>query len=62
MEAELVRADDAMQQMLWTRYLLESQGYGIDDNILDQYNMSAMLLVKNGKKYSTKNTKYINVR
>ena len=24
--------------------------------------MSAMLLVKNGKKYSTKNTKYINVR
>ena len=34
MEAELIRADDAMPQMLWTRYFLEAQGYGIDDNIL----------------------------
>ena len=29
-EAELVGADDAMPQMLWTRYFLEAQGYGID--------------------------------
>ena len=60
-EAELIGADDVMPQMLWTRYFLESQGYGIDKNILYQDNMSAMLLEKNGKKSSTKNTKHINV-
>ena len=48
--------------MLWTRYLLEAQGYGIDNNILYQDSMSAMLLEKNRKKSSTKNTKHINVR
>ena len=61
-EAELIGEDDVMQQMLWTSYLLEAQGYGIDKNILYQENMSAMLLEKNRKKYSTKNTKNINVR
>ena len=61
-EAELIGADDVMPQMLWTRYLLESQGYGIDENILYQDNMSAMLLEKNGEKSSTKNMKHINVR
>ena len=49
-EAELIGADDAMPQMLWTRYFLEAQGYGIDENILYQDNMSAMLLEKNRKK------------
>ena len=29
-EAELVGADNAMPQMLWTRYFLEAQGYVID--------------------------------
>ena len=62
MEAELVGADGAMPQMLWTRYFLEAQGYGIDENIMYEDNMSAMLLEKNGKKSSTKNTKHINVR
>ena len=61
-EAELIGADDAMPQMLWTRYFLEAQGYGIDENILYQDNMIAMLLEKNWKRYSTKNTKNINVR
>ena len=48
--------------MLWTRYFLEAQVYGIDENILYQDNMSAMLLEKNRKIYITKNTKHINVR
>ena len=52
-EAELVGADDAVPQMLWTKYFLESQGYGIDENILNQDNMRAILLEKNGKKYSS---------
>ena len=33
-EAELIGADNTMPQMLWTRYFLETQGYGIDKNIL----------------------------
>ena len=53
-EAELVREDNAMPQMLRTSYFLEEQGYGIDENILYQENMSAMLVEKNGKKYSKK--------
>ena len=61
-EAELIRADDAMPQMLWTRYFPEAQGYGIKNNILYQYNMTTMLLEKNGNKSITKNTKHINVR
>ena len=60
-EAELIGADDAMPHMLWTRYLLKAQGYGIDKNILYQDNTSAMLLEKNGKKFNTKNKKHINV-
>ena len=60
-EAELIGADDAMPQMLWTRYFLEAQGYGIDENILYQDNMSAVLLGNNENKSSTKNTKHINV-
>ena len=51
-----------MPQMFCTRYFLESQGYGIDKNILYQYNMNVMLLEENTKKCSTKNTKHINVR
>ena len=47
--------------MLWTRYFLEAQGYGIDENILYQDNTITMLLEKNWKKPSTKNTKHINV-
>ena len=33
-EAELIGAYNTMPQMLWTRYFLEAQGYGIDENIL----------------------------
>ena len=51
-EAELIGVDDAIPPMLWTRYFLEAKGYGTEENILYQDNMSAMLLEKNRKKYS----------
>ena len=54
-EAEIIGVDNVMPQMLWTRYFLEAQGYGIDKNIMYQDNMIAMLMEKNGKKSSTKN-------
>ena len=30
---EIIGADNKMPQMLWTRYFLQAQGYGINKNI-----------------------------
>ena len=61
-ESELVAVDDYMPAILWTRYFLEAQGYGVRENIVYQDNLSAILLEKNGKASSSKRTKHINVR
>jgi len=61
-EAELVGVDDLMPQMLWTRYFIEEQGFAVEECVLNQDNLSAMLLEKNGKESSTKRTKHIRVR
>ena len=61
-EAELIGADDALPQMLWTKYLIEAQRYGIDENIMYRDSLSSMLLETNGKKSSTKKKKHIKVR
>ena len=61
-EAELVGTDDAMGQVLWTRYFMQAQGYDIHDNILFQDNQSSMRLEQNGRASSTKRTKHIDVR
>jgi hypothetical protein len=55
-EAELIGADNAMPQIIWTKYFIEAQGQGISDNILYQDNLSTMLLEKNGKQSSSKRT------
>ena len=49
-EAELIRAYDALPQMLWKKYFIEAQVYGIDEDIMYQNNLSAMLLETNGNK------------
>ena len=51
-----------MPAICWTRYFLESQGYGVFENILYQDNQSAILLEKNGKASSSKRAKHINIR
>jgi hypothetical protein len=61
-EAEVVGVDDAMPQVLWTRYFLEAQGYKVNDSIVYQDNQSAMLLEKNGRGSSSKRTRHINIR
>jgi hypothetical protein len=48
--------------MMWMRYFLEGRGYNVDECILHQDNMSAMLLETNGKQSSSKRTKHIRVR
>jgi hypothetical protein len=61
-ECELIGVDDASPQMLWTRYFVEEQVYGVEALILNQDNLSAILLEKNGKASSGKITKHINMR
>jgi hypothetical protein len=60
-ECELVAADDALAQVMWTYYFMEAQGHEINENILFQDNMSTMLLEKNGKQSISKRTKHIRV-
>jgi hypothetical protein len=61
-EAELVGVNDVMPQILWTRYFLEAQGYGVEDSLVYQDNQSAILLEKNGRASSGKRTGHINIR
>ena len=61
-EVELIGVDKVMAQVLWTKYYWEAQGYDIHDNIVYQYNQSAILLEKNYHGFSSKRTRQMNVR
>ena len=61
-QAELVGANDAMGEILWTKIFVKAQGYKLTETVLYQDNMSSMLLEKNGQNSSTKWTKHTNVR
>ena len=61
-EAELVGVNEVLPQVLWTRYFLEEQGYGVIESIVYQDNQSAILLEKNGRASSSKRTRHINIR
>jgi hypothetical protein len=62
-EAELlVGVDDVMPQVIWTRYFLEAQGYGVRESKIYQDNQSLMLMEKNGRASSSKQTRHIKIR
>jgi hypothetical protein len=61
-ECELVGVHDVMPQIEWTKLFLQEQGYAVEDHVLYQDNMSAMLLERNGRASSSKQTKHINLR
>ena len=61
-EAELIGVGDMMSQVVWTRNFIRAQGYDVDESIIYQDNMSAMLLEKNGRASSSKRTRHINTR
>jgi hypothetical protein len=48
-ETEIVVAYDFMMVILWTRYFMKAQCYGVKDNVLFQDNKSSILLEKSGK-------------
>ena len=60
--AELVAADNAVVQILWTKMFLEAQGYPVKRNILYQDNKSAMLLEINGRQSAGKRSRALNIR
>jgi hypothetical protein len=60
-EAELVGVNDAMSMILWTRLFLEAQGVEVTDNVIYQDNQSTMLLAKNGRQSSGKNTRHLEI-
>jgi hypothetical protein len=51
-----------MPIILWTRYFLLSQGYGVVKNLLLQDNRSSILLERNGRALSGKPTRHINIQ
>ena len=48
-DTEQIGADDALPHMLWIKYFIEAQIYGIGKNIMYQDNLIAMLLETNRK-------------
>ena len=61
-EAELVGVNDAMYLIKWTRLFLEGQGFKVINSVVHQDNQSAMLLTRNSKMSSGKNTWHIKIR
>ena len=61
-EAELVRVDNLLNQVIWTRYFLKEQGYTIHNNFIYQDNQSTIKLENNGKKSSSNRKRHIHIR
>ena len=61
-ESEVVGVFDMLPQVLWTKKFLEDQGVEVKETILYQDNLSSMLLERNGRQSSTKQTKHMDIR
>ena len=60
-KAELVAIDDAIAQLLWTRHFLAAQGEPVPVTMIYQDNKSTRILSENGKAYSSRHTKHLDV-
>ena len=61
-ETEVIGLNDGLNQVLWTKYFLEGQSYGVKYTSILQDNKSSILMEENGKLSSTKNTRHIAIR
>ena len=61
-EAKLVCVDDVLTQVSCTRYLLETEGYKIYDNIVYKYNQRYIKLDIIRRKSISKQTRHIIIR
>jgi hypothetical protein len=60
-ESELVGIDDVIAKMLWTKLMIEAQGFKVK-NIAHRDNTSSMKLEENGKASSGKRTRHFNIK
>ena len=60
-EAELISVSNGINQVLWTKYFLECQGYEVNSSTIYQDNEASILLERNGKRSSKKGTRHINI-
>ena len=60
--AELVGVDYVLPLVLWVPLFLKAQGYEVKENVIFQDNKSTILLAKNGKASSGKQTRAVNMR
>ena len=61
-EAELVGVSDYLPNILWVKMFLESQGYDLGENYLEQDNESAIKLETNGRMSAGPQSRHINIR
>ena len=61
-EAEIVGVSNYLPNLIWTRMLLEAQGFSIEENILFQDNQSAIKIEDNGKLSNGHKTKHMENR
>ena len=59
-ETEIVGVYDFLILLIWTQYLLNNQGYKIQNNIIFQDNHSSIKLENNSRILSSKRTRHIN--
>ena len=63
-EGELVGADDALPQAIWSKYFIEAQGHTVENNIMFQDNKSCMLLetrMENSRAQNARSTLTTNI-
>ena len=61
-EAELISVSDGINQVLWTKYFLECQGYEVNSSTIYQDNEASILFEHNRKRSSKKGTRHISIR
>jgi hypothetical protein len=61
-KTELIALHSKLPDVIWTRYFVECQGYDIDKCTIFQDNMSTLLLEKNERVSSSKQSKHIKAK
>jgi hypothetical protein len=61
-ETEIISLADKLMDIIWMHYFVECQEYIIDEYVIYQDNMSALLLEKNGRVLSSRRTKHIKAK
>ncbi len=58
-ETELISLAEILMDIIWMHYFIDCQGCDINEYVVYQDNMSALLLEKNGRVSSSRHTKHI---